>query len=615
MTRPNNGLSPDFRGLVCKSFDGPLTRQEEVELQQRLLESPAAREWYADAVSLHADLVSLNAGSKICKDAFEQLESTPSADPLSSTRPAEKVTRAVRSSGRSSLALARSFSLPFSAAALLIGVGLGCSLGLYLAVAMQPPQSFTTVQWDWKVDRDVVARTVSTSDAVLQTADVPETPPTHGLRIGQQVRLDSGLVQLRHRDGAVLILEGPATYEARSDRGGKLFVGKAKLTVPDRVGSFVLSTRGGEFRCGAGEFAIESSAEIDGGVHMQAYANGRSSQAATLFVGGTTQGYEIAFGQSVRIDLSSGAPIIERSQPREFVKRMPANRWAPFEGVAIPLGNLFDDSKDASISEAVLTDTFCAAAETVDLGVAAVHDGHLDTDLLIAEDGVAFNLNNVGGGGPRVKGLPANDSYRSTLQVPIRTTGRVFLEEELGEKCEEGVGMCANEMLTFDLEEIRKAGQLEGRLMTFVADKAGINDREPPVLPFDIASAQFVVIVSTNKEVLSGYVNGQAFPVMTTSDSVYQFDISGRKPPRVIRRDGTFVAFEVPIPCEARFLTLATCMYDVEHDDHAVFSGARLEIGGRISDFAVVDGGLNHVIGGDLLRRSKAELLPLGVVR
>ena len=244
------------------------------------------------------------------------------------------------------------------------------------------------------------------------------------------------------------------------------------------------------------------------------------------------------------------------------------------------LGNLFDDSKTASLTEAMQTDTFQAAGETIDLGVAAVQDGGLDVDVSLSEGGVRFSLENVGGGGPRVKGLPANDTYRSCSTVAIRTTGADFNADECTFKVEEGIGMSTNELLTFDLDEIRNSGRLGGRTLRFVADRVGMNDREPEsTVSRGLASARFVVLVSTADTVLGGYVDGKQYPVLKRGD-VSMFDLTGTSNCRDHSAATVeFVSFNVPLPANAKFLTLATTMCDVEHDDHAVFSGARLEIG------------------------------------
>jgi hypothetical protein len=194
---------------------------------------------------------------------------------------------------------------------------------------------------------------------------------------------------------------------------------------------------------------------------------------------------------------------------------------------------------------------------------------------------VWFNFLNVGGGGAKVSGLPANDTYRSVLPIPIRTTGEDLqhdLADGLMPKVEEGVGISANELLTFDLRELRNAGQLDGRSMRFVADRAGINDRESPVQRSRKgAHANLVVIVSSEDKILSTYLNGEPVPVVEIAN-VFSIDVAGEQATKGLRYDGKFVKFDVPIPADARFLTLVSTQIENEHHDHTVFSGARLEL-------------------------------------
>jgi hypothetical protein len=205
----------------------------------------------------------------------------------------------------------------------------------------------------------------------------------------------------------------------------------------------------------------------------------------------------------------------------------------------------------------------------------------LDVDVSLAEDGVLFNFMSVGGGGATVAGLPGNDTYRSCTPLPIRTTGEDLhhdLAAGLMPKVEEGVGISANELLTFDLRELRTAGKLDGRSMRFVSDRAGINDRENPLLDSrDNAHANLVVIVSTEDQILSAYLNGEAVPVAETA-KVFSIDVDQERALKGLRYDGKFVKFDVPIPAEARFLTLVSTQIEKEHHDHTVFSGARLEL-------------------------------------
>ena len=145
-------------------------------------------------------------------------------------------------------------------------------------------------------------------------------------------------------------------------------------------------------------------------------------------------------------------------------------------------------------------------------------------------------------------------------------------------KIEEGIGLCANELVTFDLQEIRLAGQLSGRTMRFLADRAGINDREDPLESSrEMARANLIVLVSDADGLVSAYVNGEPCEIATVG-GVSFIDLDKGRPPRPLTYNGRFVSFDVPVAPDARFLTLAATMAGVEHHDHVVFSGARLEI-------------------------------------
>lgn len=202
--------------------------------------------------------------------------------------------------------------------------------------------------------------------------------------------------------------------------------------------------------------------------------------------------------------------------------------------------------------------------------------------MSLAEDGVLFNFSNVGGGGAKVGGLPGNDTHRSiSISIPIRTTGELLghhLSQGSLPKVEEGIGIDSNKLLTFDLRELRWAGELEGRSMRFVADRAGMNDREYPLDgSLENAHANLIVIVSTEDEVLSANLNGQEAPV-TEHAKVFSLDVDEAQATNGLRYNKGFVKFDVPIPPDARFLTLVSTQLESEHHDHTVFSGARLQI-------------------------------------
>ena len=578
-------MNADLRKLIQRSFDEPLDEAEVAQLNQALIADEEARRLYEELAHLHAGLVTLEQTSDFCgKVVRHELQLTPEVPQDHQQQPPEIIGlwQSVTNS-------ARRLPLRSAAALLALGVGLGCGVGLLAAVIVHSSPQFLTKPWVWSVPADVVARIESTKDVVWQMGESPETPPTRGLRVGQEIRIEEGLLQVTHRSGANVILRGPAVYLIRSAEGGKLFSGQLSAVVPPASSVFSVETPVGVFQTGAGHFGVDvENTASSRKVIAYAFEGQPMGTPSALFVRASGKPISFEAGHSLEIDSSSMATVVPVTDASQYPVAMPAPRRQPFEGDSIYLGNLFDDCKMHSLSEAMASDTYQAAAETIDLGVAAVHDGGLDLDVCLAEDGVLFNFSNVGGGGSAVLGLPSNDTYRSVLSIPIRTTGDnlPFTTDELhavvtGEqptKMEEGVGISSNELLTFDLDEIRQAGLLEGRHLRFVSDRAGINDREFPLeTSRTTALVNLIVVVSNREGVLSAYLNGEPVDVVKQAN-VYAVQVDEQQASEGLRYDGRFVRFDVPITPDAKFLTLVSASLGVDFHDHAVFSGARLEV-------------------------------------
>lgn len=239
----------------------------------------------------------------------------------------------------------------------------------------------------------------------------------------------------------------------------------------------------------------------------------------------------------------------------------------------IPLGNLFDDVAETSLGDAIDSDQFKAAADATDLGVDRVIQGW-GTEADIA-GGIKFDFTAVSSG-KETHGLVMNDSWGDG---GIRTLGQPFPAN--GPATEQGIGLHANALVTFDLTEIRKAGNLPPtQAFTLHSDRAGIND---DVQGGD-ASIHLVAIVSratgeASQKVIAAYVNGAPVQVAWQDG---KFAITGAVPPP-LTANGKFVTFTISIPPEAQFVTLVSTAAasgpggNPISSDHAVFSGARLE--------------------------------------
>ena len=571
-------IPAEIRELVHRSFDEPISDHELQAIEAALEASIETRRWYCRMAQLHADLTVKNQTLELCRHVqAEKPEFSQPNENRNHTKPRSSRSRWLPR------ALER---FPFGAAAsiLVIGLGLGCGMGLLAATIVYVSPKFTVAPWNWNVGNDVIAKVVSTEDVKWQDSKSPETLPTQGLRVGQKIRLERGLIHLRYRSGVDLIVKGPSVFEIRSEHGGKLYSGSLSITCSTESATFNVDTPVGLLQIGPGRFGVETrGSEIPENAAQETSVHAISStlhgEFCATFTGISGEVTHVIDGEALRFSIDTTPELISLDS-HKFPQRLSDARGERFAGHVIPLGNLFDDSKNVSLNDAIATDSFQAAGETIDLGVCTVHDGGLDVDVLLAEDGVLFNLANVGGGGPRVRGLPGNDCYRSTHSVPIRTTGEDFIGMGPAKKVEDGIGMSANELITFDLDELRRAGKLDRTTLRFVADRAGINDRdfEDKTAPYlSLAKVNMVAIVSTNNQVLSAHVNGAALNV-TEHSGVFSIVRGDQELPRPLNYDGKFANFDILIPPSARFLTLATTMVGDEDCDHAVFSGARLEL-------------------------------------
>ena len=268
---------------------------------------------------------------------------------------------------------------------------------------------------------------------------------------------------------------------------------------------------------------------------------------------------------------------------------------ASVEPGIIPLGDLFDDPPGVSLSSAISIDKFAVAASENSLGVDRVVQGW-GRQAQIAPD-LQFDFSKLGSDGNSHGGV-MNDGWDAS--GGIRTAGKPAPSNL--PRTEQGIGMHANALVTFDLDELRQAGLLPSdQQFVFRADRAGLND---DVFGGGTPSAHLAVIVSRphrKKDVYDGilaaYVNGQPIKI-SENDRVYYF---GGDIPAPLKADGHFATFNVPVPAEARYLTLVATGAGTGADgnsinsDHTVFSGARLELMPLPTASAVAENAVNAI--------------------
>ena len=241
----------------------------------------------------------------------------------------------------------------------------------------------------------------------------------------------------------------------------------------------------------------------------------------------------------------------------------------------IPLGNLFDDGKTVPLDGAIASDALGSVAEPTDLGVLKTAFGWGERIHVGPE--IDFDFVHLGADA-RAYGKITNDAWLD--KNGISTLGEGY--QAGGKRQEQGIGMHANALITFDLDEIRKAGLLpQDQRFKFKVDRAGIND---DALNSNASAHLAVVVSKPHKDrkvmdaILGGYVNGKKMQI-AYSDFTYYFN--GVIPPE-IKANGQFFEMDIDIPADARYVTLVALGAGGPADntissDHAVWSGVRLE--------------------------------------
>ena len=116
----------------------------------------------------------------------------------------------------------------------------------------------------------------------------------------------------------------------------------------------------------------------------------------------------------------------------------------------VPLGNLFDDRVGTSLASAIGSDRFKAVASADSLGVDRVSAGW--GNVAEISPGVRFHFIQLGSSSDK-HGQVVNDGWNT--DGGIRTIGKRSPGNL--KRTEQGIGMHANALITFDLDEIRKA--------------------------------------------------------------------------------------------------------------------------------------------------------------
>jgi len=394
----------------------------------------------------------------------------------------------------------------------------------------------------------VVARLTSTRDAVWTQGQVGTRMGSH-LVAGHSMSLVRGLAEVTFDDGAVVWLEGPCQFQVTSTNAAALQRGKLSARISESASGFTVTTPVADIVDIGTAFGVRATA---GATEVQVFVG-----AAEVRIAENQQRRTLRAGESLQV--RSGGKITPSAGDMRIA----------LPGFFVPLGNLLDDDKQTPLRRAIATDQFAATAEASDLGVKLVQGGTAET-VVALHDAIRFDLGNLGWSAESYT-PPTNDAFMPN-GTGISTTANKAVENR---RYEEGIGMHANQLLTFDVDEIRRAGEFSlASPVRLAIARMGMNQGSMG-LPAE-SSLHLVVIVSSDTEVLAGWINGQNVSVERDAD---HWRFAGEIPP-YLKHDSQAPSLDEVLPSTARYITLVCTGAGVNaiNSDHGVFSPCMLEI-------------------------------------
>ncbi|TWT47848.1 FecR domain-containing protein [Botrimarina hoheduenensis] len=279
--------------LFDAACSGRLDNDSHQALQTLLRTSPGARQRYLDYTALHADLFAAVRTARVHVRLAQLIEESSPAGPKHLAPPAARAGLGRTGLGRTGLGstglgstLGRRM-LAFAGVVLATAAGLLVALGPDLGgpatepagadlVADQdfkepsrvaPTEALERESQDTLLDDDarwleLVAR-VSRVEGVQWSDDGRSYAVEDLLSAGDAIRLTDGLVEIEFRQGAVVVLEGPAHLVANDANAALLLQGKLAAVAPPWATGFRIDTPGVDVIDHGTKFAVNVSGALD----------------------------------------------------------------------------------------------------------------------------------------------------------------------------------------------------------------------------------------------------------------------------------------------------------------------------------------------------------------
>ncbi len=350
--------------LLSTLIDGQLSAEQNEQLVELLREDRRARQYYVRLMAAHAQLITEHvslptfaATDTAADSAQPAAESSDSESPpaeSSAHAPTPQNASVLRQTGRATAEWIDWRIHPGRFLSVAIALTLLIWLGLYGMVgpAYWSRVNKETAVFDDSTSPSIVAEIVAFHECRWHT---PESRPQgRFLREGATLKLAEGIVTLRFRTGAALVLEGPANFEVSGRQSTQLDRGKLTVSLPDGLSGFVVCTPVARITDLGTEFGVEVQEDGQTEVHvfkgrveteLLAQVDPQSSDPSTNKP--TGQKVVLLAGEAAQVTQAASAIIHVPSVPKKFAGMF---RHGPFPLVGFyPFDN---STRDASLAEA-----------------------------------------------------------------------------------------------------------------------------------------------------------------------------------------------------------------------------------------------------------------------
>ncbi|MCC7476645.1 MAG: FecR domain-containing protein [Pirellulales bacterium] len=327
----NDRCESELALLIDAVCDGTISSAQMERLDAVLRADQTAREYYNNVLFLHGELYSQHASGFEAESLAEAMLGIQHVELAAERR--EGIGKASRGSSQWKNWLAISIALLGVAAVSSWVTGSFFSVGGQVASSGGSPLPSDLREAG-------VARVTATRNCSWDAG----TAADFGERLvrGQQLKLTTGLVEITFDDGAVVVLEGPATFDVESPGKAQLREGRLAAVVPERARGFeVLTSRLNVVDLGT-EFGV--MADTAGATEVHVF-NGLVKAHLLDDAGKNVRTVELNTAEAARIE--PAAAVVARIPARddEFVRTLfgssgPRDGVLAYDGFNYPAGPL-----------------------------------------------------------------------------------------------------------------------------------------------------------------------------------------------------------------------------------------------------------------------------------